>query len=76
VAKAMAPAVVYIDDAEKVFKRQKNKKTTPMNREEEEVSPIRSFKKALLYQVKSLKPGDRVLVVGCSRNPANILLLF
>ncbi len=68
VAKTMAPSVIYIDDAEKLFKKQKQKKKPEL---EDEDAPLREFKKSLIHQFRALKPGDRVLVIGNSKNPTS-----
>lgn len=64
VARTMAPSVIYIDEAEKVFITDKKKL-----REFGSQEPFSRIKKELLKEVKSLGPGERVLVMGNSREP-------
>ncbi|XP_044043451.1 dynein regulatory complex protein 11 isoform X2 [Siniperca chuatsi] len=61
VAAELQPSVIWIEDAEKTFC-----KKTPKS--EREVDP-RRLKKNLLKSVKTLKPQDRVLVIGTTRRP-------
>ncbi|CAL8467595.1 g7133 [Coccomyxa elongata] len=66
VAKAMAPSVIYIDEAEKVFIMDKRKA--------EEHGGIETFnriKRDLLAEIAALAPTDRVLVIGTSSEPFN-----
>ncbi|RKO99434.1 hypothetical protein CXG81DRAFT_27805 [Caulochytrium protostelioides] len=60
VAKAHPPSIIYIDDAEMVFAKRvpKENKTDP-----------KRIKRDLVKQLKTLKPSDRVLVVGATRRP-------
>ncbi|KAJ3375689.1 Dynein regulatory complex protein 11 [Allomyces arbusculus] len=60
VAKALAPAVVVIDDAEAVFAKKVPK---------EDTSDPKRIRKDLVKAINALKPSDRVLVMGISRNP-------
>ncbi|KAF6264066.1 hypothetical protein COO60DRAFT_270081 [Scenedesmus sp. NREL 46B-D3] len=64
VAKTMAPSVIYIDEVEKVFVSDK-KKAKEFGGQE----PFSRIKKELLRELKGLAPGDRVVLVGCSREP-------
>eukprot|EP00879_Flechtneria_rotunda_P017578 GHRR01018428.1.p2 GENE.GHRR01018428.1~~GHRR01018428.1.p2 ORF type:complete len:118 (+),score=20.71 GHRR01018428.1:1259-1612(+) len=64
VARTMGPSVIYIDEVEKVFISDK-KKAKEFGGQE----PFGRIKKDLLREMKDLGPGDRVLVVGCSREP-------
>eukprot|EP00878_Enallax_costatus_P017399 GHUV01018273.1.p1 GENE.GHUV01018273.1~~GHUV01018273.1.p1 ORF type:complete len:830 (+),score=314.81 GHUV01018273.1:156-2492(+) len=64
VARTMAPSVIYIDEVEKVFVSDK-KKAKEFGGQE----PFSRIKKDLLRELKALGPGDRVLVMGCSREP-------
>ena len=65
VAKTMAPSVIFIDDAETVFLTDKKKmRELPPTKE-----PTNRIKKELVKEVKALRPGDRVVVVGCAREP-------
>ncbi|WIA42292.1 hypothetical protein OEZ86_008306 [Tetradesmus obliquus] len=64
VAKTMAPSVIYIDEVEKVFVSDK-KKAKEFGGQE----PFSHIKKELLRELKGLAPGDRVLMVGASREP-------
>lgn len=64
VAKAMAPAVIYIDDAEQAFLTDK-KKTKEQGGQE----IFSRIKKSLESETKQLKPEDRVLILGNSRQP-------
>ena len=61
VSRTMAPAVIYIDEAEKVFVSDK-KKVKEFGTKE---APGR-IRKELLKECKGLSPGDRVVVVGNS----------
>ncbi|KAI9190051.1 hypothetical protein H9P43_001484 [Blastocladiella emersonii ATCC 22665] len=60
VAKAMAPSLVVVDDAEAVFCKKVPK---------EDTSDPKRVRKDLVKAINGLKPSDRVLVVGTSRNP-------
>ena len=64
----MAPAVIYIDEAEKVFVSDK-KKVKEFGTKE---APGR-IRKELLKECKGLSPGDRVVVVGNSNQPQLVL---
>eukprot|EP00898_Chlorokybus_atmophyticus_P002625 jgi/Chlat1/3363/Chrsp23S00269 len=64
VAKAMAPSIIYINDAERVFVSDKKKARAYGLAE----LPSR-IKKDLLKEVSALQPTDRVVVVGASRRP-------
>ncbi|GBF95030.1 hypothetical protein Rsub_07531 [Raphidocelis subcapitata] len=64
VARTMAPSVIWIDEVEKVFVSDK-KKAKEFGGQE----PPSRIKKDLLREVKSLRPGDRVLLIGNSREP-------
>eukprot|EP01006_Ploeotia_vitrea_P042685 TRINITY_DN66651_c5_g1_i1.p1 TRINITY_DN66651_c5_g1~~TRINITY_DN66651_c5_g1_i1.p1 ORF type:complete len:928 (-),score=183.27 TRINITY_DN66651_c5_g1_i1:1437-4001(-) len=66
VAKAMAPSVIYIDEAEKVFAGGKGKRKKKKAADGGKAARI---KKDLLLQMKELEPSDRVLVIGNSRCP-------
>ncbi|CAF4688221.1 unnamed protein product [Rotaria sp. Silwood1] len=61
VGKALQPTVIFINDCEKLFK----KKLKP---EEKQFEPKR-LAKALPKWLKTIKPGDRVLLVGISHEP-------
>uniref|UniRef100_A0A8C7LH25 IQ motif containing with AAA domain 1 n=1 Tax=Oncorhynchus kisutch TaxID=8019 RepID=A0A8C7LH25_ONCKI len=61
VARQLQPSVIWIGDAEKTF----YKKVPKL---EKEMEPKR-LKKDLVKVLKSVKPEDRVLVVGTSRRP-------
>mmetsp|Transcript_33907 Transcript_33907/g.75181 ORF Transcript_33907/g.75181 Transcript_33907/m.75181 type:complete len:829 (-) Transcript_33907:621-3107(-) len=64
VARTMAPSVIYIDEAEKVFLSDKKKL-----REFGSSEPFNRIRKELLKECKSLGSGERVLIVGNSREP-------
>eukprot|EP01002_Notosolenus_urceolatus_P015745 NODE_86_length_2863_cov_102.576048_g67_i0.p1 GENE.NODE_86_length_2863_cov_102.576048_g67_i0~~NODE_86_length_2863_cov_102.576048_g67_i0.p1 ORF type:complete len:938 (+),score=336.68 NODE_86_length_2863_cov_102.576048_g67_i0:158-2815(+) len=64
-AKAMAPAVIYIDQVEKIFPKRGGKKKGG----DGAGSEASRIKKDLLMQVKDLEPEDRVVVIGNSRCP-------
>ncbi|KAG2497810.1 hypothetical protein HYH03_004081 [Edaphochlamys debaryana] len=64
VARTMAPSVIYLDEAEKVFLTDKKKL-----KEFGSTEPFSRIKKELLKECKSLAPGERVLVLGNSREP-------
>ncbi|CAF2772312.1 unnamed protein product [Rotaria sp. Silwood2] len=61
VGKALQPTIILINDCEKLFK----KKLKP---EEKQFEPKR-LAKALPKWLKTIKPGDRVLLVGISHEP-------
>jgi SpoVK/Ycf46/Vps4 family AAA+-type ATPase len=65
VARTMAPSVIYIDEAEKVFVSDKKKK--------KEFQPYSEafdrIKKLILKEVKKMAPGERVLLIGNSAAP-------
>jgi hypothetical protein len=77
VAKAMAPAVVYIDEMELLYGRKKKKKNkkgkSPSPFEKPEIKlpkPLtKNVKKFLVKETKLLKPGERVIIIGNSRDP-------
>jgi SpoVK/Ycf46/Vps4 family AAA+-type ATPase len=69
VAKTMAPAVLYIDQVENIFRKQKKKKKD--GEEEDTGSPMRRYKKLLFTHLKQLQPGERVLLIGNSSNPGS-----
>ncbi|ORZ39517.1 hypothetical protein BCR44DRAFT_74550 [Catenaria anguillulae PL171] len=60
VAKLLAPAIVIVDDAEAVFCKKVPK---------EDTSDPKRVRKDLVKAINGLKPSDRVLVIGMSRNP-------
>eukprot|EP00892_Ulva_mutabilis_P001805 jgi/Ulvmu1/11625/UM008_0029.1 len=64
VAKTMAPSVIFIDEVEKVFLSDKKKL-----KEFSSVEPYNRIKKELVKEMKQLKPGERVLVIGASSEP-------
>lgn len=59
-AKMVAPAVIYMNDAETVFAKKMGK---------DEPYDGRKLKKDYLKCLKALSPADNVLVVGCSSKP-------
>jgi hypothetical protein len=71
----MAPAVIHIDEVEKLFAKEKKKKEPLLHSmdDEQTASPLRQLRRALLAQVKSMKPNDRILIVGTSKAPHRIL---
>ncbi|KAI9222215.1 hypothetical protein BC828DRAFT_378962 [Blastocladiella britannica] len=60
VAKAVAPSIVVVDDAEAVYCKKVPK---------EDTSDPKRARKDLTKAINALKPSDRVLVLGMSRNP-------
>lgn len=66
IARVMAPAVVCIDEAEKVFV--KNKKIAKQFKEYLKDAPNRIVK-LMNKEVKQLQPGERVIVLGLSNQP-------
>jgi SpoVK/Ycf46/Vps4 family AAA+-type ATPase len=60
VARAMKPAVVYIDDAEMVFAKKVPKDDT---------SDPKRIKKDLAKYLKGLSPEDRIIVIGTTSKP-------
>ncbi|KAL1023124.1 hypothetical protein UPYG_G00036680 [Umbra pygmaea] len=63
VARLMQPSVVWIGDAEKMFYKK-------VPKEEKELDPKR-LKKDLPKMLKSIKGGDRILIVGTTQDPFN-----
>ena len=59
VARAWAPAVLYIDQADAIFTKRKGKNKNP-----ELDKIVKPLKKELLAGMKTLEPTDRVLVLG------------
>eukprot|EP01064_Diplonema_japonicum_P008728 TRINITY_DN16126_c0_g1_i1.p1 TRINITY_DN16126_c0_g1~~TRINITY_DN16126_c0_g1_i1.p1 ORF type:complete len:950 (+),score=196.86 TRINITY_DN16126_c0_g1_i1:58-2850(+) len=59
VARAWAPAVIYIDKVDAVFCKRKGKNKNP-----ELDKVVKPLKKELLSSMKTLEPTDRVLVLG------------
>ncbi|MCO5594040.1 hypothetical protein L7F22_048059 [Adiantum nelumboides] len=64
VAKIMAPSIIYIDEAELIFV--KDKKKLKASGLKDKSSRI---KKPLLKELALLQPGDRVLLIGTSSKP-------
>ncbi|KAG1669632.1 hypothetical protein FOA52_010792 [Chlamydomonas sp. UWO 241] len=64
VARTMAPSVIYLDEAEKVFLSDK-KKLKEFGSQE----PYNRIKKELLKECKGMGQGERVLLIGNSREP-------
>lgn len=64
VARTMAPSVIFIDEAEKVFLSDK-KKLKEFGSQE----PFNRIKKELAKECKGLGPGQRVMIIGNSREP-------
>lgn len=67
VARIMAPGIVFIGDAERVFIS--DKKKIKEWKEAGAQEPPNRIKKEMLKEVKSLLPGERVLVLGASNMP-------
>ena len=65
-AKKYQPAIIYIDEVEKIFKaKKKKKKKSDGGRNYTKLKkPLLKFKKA-----KYLKKEDRVVVISCSSSP-------
>nr|XP_023688535.1 IQ and AAA domain-containing protein 1 [Paramormyrops kingsleyae] len=63
VAKQLHPSVIWIGDAEKMFYKK-------VPKEEKELDP-RRLKKDLPKMLKSIKGGDRVLIVGTTQDPGS-----
>lgn len=69
VAKEYQPAVIYIDEAEKVFPaKKKGKKGKKKGKKGDPNAPNR-IKKAILAYKKSFLNDERILVVGCTSEP-------
>ncbi|KAJ9470872.1 putative 26S protease subunit YTA6 [Diplonema papillatum] len=68
VARAWAPAVIYIDNVDCVFTKRKGKNKNP-----ELDKIVKPLKKELLANVKTLEPTDRVLVVGNCKISEDVL---
>lgn len=64
VARTMAPSVIYIDEAEKIFLSDKKKLKEFGSKE-----PYNRMKKELLKECKGMGPGERVMIIGNSREP-------
>ncbi len=64
VARTMAPSVIYIDEAEKVFLSDKKKLKEFQSQEF-----YSRIKKELLKECKGMGPGERVMIIGNSREP-------
>jgi hypothetical protein len=60
VARARAPSIIVIDDAEAVFCKKVPK---------EDTSDPKRVRKDLVKAINGLKPSDRIIVIGCSKNP-------
>jgi len=58
-----APAVIYIDECEKIFQLAKNKKGTNID------GAYKFMKDILIYKNQSLSKSDRVILIGSTRNP-------
>ena len=71
-ARYYQPAVVYIDECEKIFpmKKKKGKKGKKGKKKAEPGAPSR-MKKAILAWKKKLPQKDRILIIGCSSEPHN-----
>ncbi|XRB06577.1 dynein regulatory complex subunit 11 [Pycnococcus provasolii] len=67
VARIMAPSVVYIGDAEKVFIT--DKKKIKEWKEAGAQEPPNRIKKELLKEMKTVMAGERVIVLGSSSQP-------
>lgn len=67
VAKELQPAVVFIDEAEKMWAAGKGKTKTGAPRKNN--TPLGRVRKSLAVQRAALAPTDRVIVVGNSRQP-------
>lgn len=65
VAKMMAPSVILVDEAEKIFLTGKRSRDACASLQEQ---PNR-VKKALKKELKQLKGGERVVLLGISREP-------
>ncbi|KAI4872327.1 hypothetical protein NFI96_027755 [Prochilodus magdalenae] len=63
VARLMQPSVIWIGEAEKMFYKK-------VPKEEKELDPKR-LKKDLPKILKSIKGGDRVLIIGTTNSPLN-----
>ncbi|KAI8469151.1 MAG: hypothetical protein J3K34DRAFT_514240 [Monoraphidium minutum] len=72
VARTMAPSVVLIDEVEKVFVSDKKRAKEFGGQARGGAGggePFSRIRKDLVKEVKALRPGDRVLVLGNSREP-------
>ncbi|MCO5548461.1 hypothetical protein L7F22_001919 [Adiantum nelumboides] len=71
VAKIMAPSIIYIDEAELIFIKEKKKlKASGLKDKSSRI------KKPLLKELALLQPGDRVLLIGTSSKPQCDLVCF
>ncbi|XP_026217100.1 dynein regulatory complex protein 11-like isoform X2 [Anabas testudineus] len=61
VAGELQPSVIWIEDAEKTFCKKKTKSNQQFD--------LQRLKKELLRSLKTLKPEDRVLVIGTTQRP-------
>ena len=68
VARHFQPAVIYIDEWEKIFPQKKKKGKAKKKKKADPGAPSR-MKKALLAWKKKLPQKDRILIIGCSSEP-------
>ncbi|KAH6557819.1 hypothetical protein KP509_1Z091600 [Ceratopteris richardii] len=66
IARIMAPTIIYIDEAELVFIKDKKKLRASGLKDKSS-----RIKKSLVKELSQLHPGDRVLLVGTSSKPQN-----
>lgn len=67
-ARHYQPAVVYIDECEKIFPQKKKKGKKKGKKKAEPGAPSR-MKKAIIAWKKKLPQADRILIIGCSSEP-------
>lgn len=72
-AKKYAPAVVYIDECEKIFtgKKKKNKrqKGLPKTKKNDPYNSARIKKTLSTWKQKFFNDDTRVVIIGCSNEP-------
>lgn len=72
-AKKYQPAVVYLDECEKVFagkkKRKKGQKAVKKAKKNDPNNPGRIKKVLMTWKTKWLTDDTRIVIVGCSNEP-------
>src|SRR5690606_22245951 len=66
VARVMAPSVIQIDDIEKLFTKRKKKDNME---EDDTILTAKILRRRLVWHIKGMKAGERILIVGTTRNP-------
>jgi hypothetical protein len=68
-ARHFQPAVVYIDECEKVFPQKKKKGKKGKKKKKADPGAPSRMKKAIIAWKKKLPQTDRILIIGCSSEP-------